>query len=34
METYTNNTEKIEITPHHLRLMGELKKEYYEKKKN
>ena len=32
METYTNNTKKIEIKSHDLRLMGELKKEYNEMK--
>ena len=30
METYTNNTKKIEIKSHDLRLMNELKKEYNE----
>ena len=32
MESYTNNTHKIVIKPHDLRLMNELKKEYNEKK--
>ena len=32
MDTYTNNTQKIVIKSHDLRLMNELKKEYNEKK--